>query len=183
MTFTAGILDGGTGTVWSTLTVFQGRIRAMAAAASTASAAWPNNNDAYLIPFQVAVPTTFIGGYYVAGTSPGTGNFDVGIYGDDFARIVSTGAVASVNTTDLIQGAAFTTPVTLQRGRYFMAVSAAATTVTGRGLAPANQTARALGVVKMATAYPLPTTVTPASMGTATFVPVILLTTLASAVL
>jgi hypothetical protein len=165
------------------------RLQVIGTAATPTSQAWPANNDAYLIPFLVSTPVTFSRIFFGAGTSPGTANYDLGIYNDAFGLIRSLGATASVNTTDAllpVGGGAFTTPVTLTRGRYFVAMSAAATSITVRGAATgvtANQVLRAVGMFKMASAHPLPSTFVPASMGTTAFIPTVGLMTTASTIL
>lgn len=170
---------------WTSATIHGGKTRAFHVAAVPLSVAWPVNNDAYLIPFYVSVPTTFVEMFFFSGTTPGTANFDLGIYRDDFTRIVSLGATAAVNTTDAIQpvGGGNIADTTLPRGRYYMAMSAAATSITARAAANSNDFLRALGMKKMATAHPLPATVTPASMGTTAFMPQLGMTTTVDAVL
>lgn len=179
----AGFNDNGRGTVWSTATVIGGKIRAQAAATPNVSAAWPTNNQAYLIPFLVSGPVTIVELFFHAGTSPGTANYDLGIYNDAFKLLGSLGATASVNTTNAILpvgGGALTTPVTMSRGRYYLAMSAAATSITVLAAAPGNQVCRSLGMQQMASGHVLPATFTPASMGTANFIPMVCMSTIAT---
>jgi len=186
MTYTAGVQDGSNATTWTSYTSNGALLKALGNNASPTSTAWPANNDAYAIPFRLSVPVTFVGCFFIAGTTPGTTNYDLGIYRDDFTLVTSLGATAAVSTTGAVLpvgGGTFTTPVTLGRGRYFLAMSSAATTLTAAAIAPANQALRALGMFKMATAHPLPSTFVPASMGTTAFMPVMGLTTTANAVL
>lgn len=189
MTYTAPILDGQHGVLWTSGTMLGPRLQAIGAAATPTSQAWPANNDAYAIPFLVSSPVTFIRIFFQAGTSPGTANFDLGIYTDTFGLLRSLGATASANTTDAVLpvgGGSFTTPITLTRGRYFVAMSAAATSITVRGAATgltANQVLRTVGMFKMASAHPLPSTFVPASMGTTAFCPTVGLMTAASTIL
>lgn len=149
------------------------------AVANPTSTAWPSANAAFLVPFVVSTPTTFVEMFFVTGTTPGTTNYDLGLYRDDFTRIASLGATAAANTTDTLLpvGGGSIGTVTLPRGRYYMAMSSAATTLTVRALAPTNQLCRALGMFQMAAAHPLPATITPASMGATTFIPTIGLAT------
>ena len=187
MTYTAGVLDPGRGALWTSMGILGPMLRNFhAISASPASTAWPANNDAYAIPFQVSGVVTFTGAFMFSGTSPGTTNFDLGIYRDDFSRVASLGATAAVNTTGAIQpvaGGTFSTPVTVPRGRYFMAMSSAATTLTVSAATNGNQVSRAFGLFKMATAHPLPDPFVPASMGTTAFMPSIGLMTAANTVL
>lgn len=174
MSLTGGYSDGAHLTVWNTWTILGHRLGRGGGGGSAASTAWTANNQAFAIPFTVAGPVTVLRLFFQAGTSPGTANYDLGIYNDAFKLIASLGATAAVNTTDAILpsgGGVLTAPTTLPRGRYYLAMSAAATTITVRGLAPTNQIPRMLGVQTMATAHPLPATFVPASMGTTTFIP------------
>ena len=162
------------GGVIGTASEWGARIRAFQAAVTPVSAAWPLANNAYAIPFLISNPVTIAEMFFEAGTTPGTTNCDLGIYRDDFTLIASKGAFATTSVTDSIQpvgGGAFATPVTLVRGRYYMAMSAAAITTTVRAGVYGSGFLRALGMFKMAAAHPLPATFVPASMGTDTFIP------------
>ena len=186
MSYEPGFADAAHGSLWHTGVCLGPRFNAMSPGTSGASVAWPANNDAYVIPFQVATSVTFTRMFFMAGTSPGTANFDLGIYRDDFTLVASLGATAAVNTTSGIQplgGGAFTTAPTLTRGRYYLAMSAAATTITVRAGANANQVQRAIGMFKMASAHPLPNPFVPASMGATTLVPLLGAMTISSVVL
>jgi hypothetical protein len=182
MVYTAGFRDAARGPSWWTGSILGPKIRAFHAAVSPASTAWPVANTAFIYPFLVPTPVTFAEMFWVSGTGPGTANIDLGIYRDDFTLISSIGATASVNTTDAVLpagGKAFTVgTVTLPRGRYYMGMSAAATSITVRAAVNTNDFCRALGMFKMATAHPLPATFTPASMGTTAFIPTIGATTI-----
>lgn len=150
------------------------KLRGFHGTTAPASGAWPTANTAYLVPFVVAYSTTIQEMFFVSGTTPGTANFDLGIYREDFTLIASLGATAAVNTTDVIQpvgGGAFASAVKLTRGRYYMAMSAAATTITTRCHVSSNDFMSALGLQQMASAHPLPATVTPASMAGTAFLP------------
>lgn len=181
MTYTAGFADSRHGPILTTMSIIGQRARAFHGAAGLASTAWPVANSAYLLPFAVAVPVTVAEMFFITGTTPGTANFDLGIYREDFTRIASLGATACVNTTNVPMpsgGGAFAAPITLPRGRYYMAMSAAATTVTVMAAAYANGFCRAVGMQSMATAQPLPATVTPASMSTTNFIPYVAMATI-----
>lgn len=163
------------GPVWTTASIFGMRLRFITPAAS-ASTAWPTANTAILMPFTVISPVTFIELFFVAGTTPGTTQYDLGIYRDDFTRIVSMGATAAVSTTDAIlpAGGGPIPATTLGSGRYYLAMNSAATTLTVRAHAGANGVARALGFVSSAVgAVALPASITPASMGTLTLMPLL----------
>jgi hypothetical protein len=186
MTLDAGTLDNATAATVTSFGTHGSRLRAYGQNGSNASAAWPSANAALLIPFAIAVPTTFTGAFFVAGTSPGTATFDLGIYRDDFTRVASLNLQSAVNTTGAVLpvgGGSFASPVTVPRGRYFMAMSAAATSITAHAVVPGNQVLRALGMFTATSSHPLPATITPASMGTTAYFPMMGLTTTANAVL
>jgi len=187
MTYIAGALDAGRGATWTSMGILGPLLRNFhAISASPASVAWPANNDAYAIPFLVPAAVTFTGAFMFTGTLPGTTNYDIGIYREDFTRVASLGATAAVNNSGSLQpasGGTFSTAVTVPRGRYFMAMSAASTTFTVSATVNANHISRAFGLFKMATAHPLPDPFVPASMGTTAFMPTIGLMTAANTVL
>lgn len=177
MTLQAGISDAAAhGSAFTSYAAMNPQFAITQTSGNPTSTAWPANNDAYAVPFLVASPVSFSGAFFGSGTSPGTTNFDIGIYRDDWTRITSLGATACVNNSQAMEpaagGAAFASVVTLPRGRYYMAMSSAATTLTVRGFAPVNQGCRILGMFKMASAHPLPDPFVPASMGTTAFIPV-----------
>lgn len=163
----------------SAATALGSAIRVMGGAIAPASAAWPGTNLAFALPFQVAGPITVVEAYVLTGTLPGTTAFDLGIYNDTFNLLASLGATNAVNTSNIIQpvgGGAFASPVTLNRGRYYMAMSAASTALTVMGHVISTTVLRPLGVYQMA-AHPLPTTFVPATMSW-TLLPPINLTTI-----
>lgn len=164
LTLAAG--DSTRGVSWTTLSMLGGKARLFGTGVATGSLAWPTANTAILVPFTVSSPTTFAEIFFQAGTTPGTTNYDLGLYTEAFARIASLGATAAVSTTDAILpvgGGAFAAPVTLPRGRYYIAMSSASTALTVRGKATTNGLSRAYGCISMASAHPLPTTITPAA--------------------
>lgn len=165
MPLTTAAAEALRGPSWTTPSMIGVRNRFIGNVGGPATANWPTANTAILIPFTVTSPTTFPEIFFQAGTTPGTTNYDLGLYRDNFTLIASLGATAAVNTTDAILpvgGGAFAAPVTLPRGRYYIAMSSAATTLSVRGIVFTNGIARAMGCLSMATAHPLPATVTPA---------------------
>jgi hypothetical protein len=174
MTYVGSSASSRHATVIGSASEWGAKIRAFHVAVTPVSTAWPLANNAYAIPFLIDNPVTISEMFFLAGTTPGTTNCDLGIYREDFTLIASKGAFATTSVTDSVQpagGGAFSTPVTLVRGRYYMAMSAAAITTTVRAGVYGNGFLRAMGCFKMATAHPLPATFTPASMGTDTFLP------------
>lgn len=158
-------VDTSRGPSWTTTSILGARMRAFGNPSVPTSTAWPTANTAILVPFTVGYPVTFPEIFFQAGTTPGTTNYDLGIYRDDFTLIAALGATAAVSTTDAILpvgGGAFASPVTLQPGRYYVAMSSASGSLTVRAISAGNSIPRALGCLSMATAHPLPATVTPA---------------------
>lgn len=165
MPLTIAAADSARGPSWTTSSMLGSKNRQWGSAGASVSTAWPTANTAILVPFVVSSPVTFADIFFQAGTTPGTANYDLGIYRDDFTLVASLGATAAVSTTDAILpvgGGAFAGPVTLPRGRYYIAMSAAAITLKVRAISPGNAITRALGCLSMASAHPLPATVTPA---------------------
>jgi hypothetical protein len=159
---------------WTTASIIGARNRAGGLGSIPASTAWPTANQAFLIPFVLSGPATIVKLFFQAGTTPGTTNYDLGIYDEGFHLLGSLGATAAVSTTDAILpvgGGTLATPLSLTRGRFYLAMSSASAALTVRAIAPGNQVPRAFGLQTMATAHPLPATVTPASMGTTNFIP------------
>lgn len=174
MTYTAGGRNTHyAGPALSTTTALFLKARLIFTAQTSASTAWPTAGTAYLIPMELPQPYAFTEAFWISGTSPGTANVDVGVYDENFSLITSIGATASVNSTGALQpagGKALSPVATLGRGRYYLAMSAAATTITTHSYTYTAALLRAMGVLQMASAHPLPATVTPAAMS-ATSVP------------
>lgn len=165
MPLTTALADTSRGPTWTSVSMIGSKARLFAVPLALTSTAWPTANTAILVPFSVGAPITFAEIFFQAGTNPGTANFDLGVYRDDFTRITSLGATASVNTTDAILpagGGSLASPITLPRGRYYVAMSSAATSITVRGNTTTNGATRGYGCISMALAHPLPPTITPA---------------------
>ena len=159
--------DSQRGPSWTTQSMIGGKNRQFGLGGVVPSSqAWPTANTAILVPFTVAFPVTFAEIFFQAGTTPGTTAYDLGVYNESFKLLASLGATNAVSTTDAVLpvgGGALASPLTLVRGRYYIAMSSAATTLTVRGLATTNGVTRGFGCVSMASAHPLPATVTPAA--------------------
>lgn len=129
--------------------------------------AWPTANKAYFIPFRVANPFIAIEGFWFNGTA-GTDNVDIGIYGRDGTRLVSSGTTASSGANSLQKVSL--TSTTLEPGVYYMAIARPGTTNTIASVVPTAGAMSSVGVYEMATAFPLPSTATFATSPTA-FIP------------
>ena len=136
---------------------------------AAASATYAFTNRAHLIPFHINFPITVTKLFSVNGATA-SGNIDVGIYSADLTRIVSAGSTAQAGTnavqvfdiTDTILGA----------GDFYLAIAMDNTTGTVFRATGGVANMRRAGMLQMNTAFPLPTTITPASV-TQSFAPMI----------
>lgn len=123
--------------------------------------AWPSANLAIAYPISLGVATRVRKfGWLNGGTA--SGNIDVGLYTAAGTRIASTGstAQAGTNTIQHIDVSDFD----LAPGLYYLAMAMDNTTGTNQAMATwTTAVARMVGVVEMASAFPLPTTFTPAT--------------------
>jgi hypothetical protein len=153
---------------WTTYCVCAPTLRLNGAAISApASAAWPSANLAMYIPFTIPFPYTVSRLFWCNGSSAAA-NMDVGLYSLGGARICSTGSVAQV-TTNVIQYAAPTATCVLTPGTYYLGVACSGTT---NALFMATTTAiqnRMAEVMQEASAIPLPSPATFASMANTNF--------------
>ena len=128
---------------------------------------WPAANDALFIPFSIDTPIVVKRMYSMNGNVAGN-NVAFGIYTLDGARIVSIGSTAQSGTST-IQFYNITDTF-LSPGSYYMAVAASGTTATFRRFNPSIILCQQMGVMKMATAFALPSTATLTTV-TAAYVP------------
>lgn len=119
--------------------------------------AWPSANLAIFIPFRVAAPYT-VQQIYWQNMATINGNIDVGIYDSEGNKIVSSGSTAQSGATAL-QSISIT-PTTLRRGQYYLAMAFDNATATVRAGSSAATLYRAIGVLSMVSAFPLPSTAT-----------------------
>lgn len=128
---------------------------------ASASGAWPANNRAIFVPFELAVHATFYKAWTNIGTS--SGNIDFGIYDLAGNRLGSAGSTASPGTGFHIVDISDTT---LQPGNYYMAMAASTTGfLPSRWASPALQIMTSFGLGDMASALALPN---PATIAVAT---------------
>jgi len=117
---------------------------------------WPVANTAFFIPFRIPYAVTAIGMQIYNGTAV-SGNLDAGIYSAEGTKIVSSGSIAQAGTS-AVQTVSLTATV-LAPGLYYMAlVLNNATGVVTVTSASTFQICRAMGMLKQATAFPLPAT-------------------------
>lgn len=118
--------------------------------------AWPAANDPVAVPFALS-ETTLVTQLGLMNGSAAGGNFDVGIYDLNWARIVSAGSTAAV-TNNVVQFAN-TTDTVLAPGRYYyVMVRDNATANRGYGYAPNATSIMAICGLQDSTtdAFPLP---------------------------
>lgn len=122
------------------------------------SATWPAANRAIFVPFRTAVPI-LVRQLFNCNGATASGNIDVGIYDRVGTRLVSAGSTAQAGTSVL--QVFNVTDTLIGPGQFYFAVALDNTTGTITRQAPPNvlQT-RALGLVQMASAFPLPATAT-----------------------
>lgn len=132
----------------------------MATFGNTGDGAWPTSNLAIFVPIVLQRPCV-VQRMFVCNAGTISGNLDLGIYGYDLAKKVSQSAAQSganaiqyVNCTD----------TALPPGYYYMGLAVDNTTATFRRFSFAGwQCSQAGGAFQQSTAYPLPSTATPAA--------------------
>lgn len=118
-------------------------------------------NRAYLIPFHIQEPIT-VTKLFCANGATASGNVDVGIYSSSFVRIASSGstAQAGTNTLQIFD----ITDITIGPGDFYLAIALNNGTGTifsqNVGVTIGNR----IGLLQMASAFPLPATITPATV-------------------
>lgn len=128
--------------------------------AGPAALNWPSNNLAIFVPLRLTEATTLKRFFYLSGNN--TGNVDVGIYDEAGNKIISTGSTAQSTSNQVNYISVASTA--LATGNYFLAIAYASTTAAPFR-AGGQQMTRAMGILQMASALPLPTTATFAAAG------------------
>lgn len=123
--------------------------------------AWPEANLAIAIPWLVTRPVTVKRMTVLIGGAA-SGNMDLGIYGYDLKKIVSTGstAMAGTNVVQIVD----VTDTFIQPGRYYMAIAIDNTTGQVFRISTVALIQRTFGVFQMSTAFALPATLVPATL-------------------
>lgn len=129
---------------------------------SMASGVGPGTNVAVAMPFVIAHPFLVRKVFWMNGSTATTDSADVGVYDESFNLKVSGGGTG-------ITGASATqevdvTDTLLQPGRYYLAYAQNGTTATPFGASPSLAHLRTFGAAQMSSAYPLPSTFTPAAV-------------------
>lgn len=134
-----------------------------------ANAAYPTANLAIFVPIRITVAETLTHFWWENGATL-TNNADIGLYTTGGVRLASTGSTARSGTSAIQRVSA---SLSIARGTYYLGFALAGTTGTMRRIAPANiGSTRALGIMSMATAFPLPDPVTFAA-ATTPYIPMI----------
>jgi hypothetical protein len=131
------------------------------------SQTYPAANRALACPIIIAETFTVRKVVWFNGVTATTDSVDVGVYTEDGALLVSGGGTA-VSGQSASQEADVTDTV-LKPGRYWMAYAQNGVTATPWMSNGAVSTLRIAGCAQMATAYPLPSTFTPAAIASANF--------------
>jgi len=117
-------------------------------------------NRAYLIPFHLDEPIT-VTKLFCANGATASGNVDVGIYSEDFTKIISSGstAQAGTNTLQIFD----VTDTTIGPGDFYLAIAIDNGTGTIFNQNIGTTVSNREGLLQMASAFPLPATITPAT--------------------
>ena len=125
--------------------------------ASAASAAFPTTNQAFFMPLFMGAPIT-IAQLFVWNGATVSGNVDVGVYAEDGTRLVSSGSTAQAGTSVL--QVFDVTDTVIGPGNYYLALACDNTTATITRVTVALSVARLHGNLTQASAFPLPTLAT-----------------------
>jgi len=124
----------------------------------SASSAWPSANRGIFVPFNLRAPFLVQRLFWLNGTSV-AGNVDCGIYmttnPGNCTRLVSTGSTAQSGGTAI--QAVNITPLLLQPGGYYMALSVSTTSATIRTRGSNVVACQAAGIVQAPSMVPLTT--------------------------
>lgn len=139
---------------------------AMISGGSAVSTAWPSANRALACPFAIAEPLAIVKLLTENGATA-SGNIDIGIYDENWGRLVSMGSTAQSGAPAL--QAFDIADVNLPgASRYYLAMAADATTTTILARTMTNALhLKAAGWAQMDSAFPLPATFVPAAFSTA----------------
>ncbi|TXH55725.1 MAG: hypothetical protein E6Q97_08175 [Desulfurellales bacterium] len=136
---------------------------AAAASGAASQAAWSSANRAFGYPFRVTRTWTAVKGFYYAGTTA-SGNVDIGIYTDAYAKIVSKGSTAHVGAGEVIEVDIADTPIS--PGLYYAVLAVDNTTAQFTNITTGDsRLLEALGCFVANGAFALPATITPAAVG------------------
>jgi hypothetical protein len=134
--------------------------------AAAGTSAWPSANLAIYVPVGV-LSRVVVRKLWYEGTSTSTGNADMALYDASWAVAVAATNAAKINGVHVFD----VTDTTIGPGLYYLALSNDTNTDTFVRWAPAAPMCCAEGIYTEASAYPLPSTATPAANQTLAFIP------------
>ena len=138
--------------------------------AASSGAAYPTANKAIFIPFRLLKPTR-ITKLWVLNGAIVSGNLDLGIYTSDGTCIASAGSTAQAGAS-VIQIITLGTAIRLPCGLFYMAIAVDNITATVFRTGVDAYLLKVLGMAQMASAFPLPVTVTFAAVASS-YIPTI----------
>lgn len=125
-----------------------------------ASQTWVTANKAVAIPVVFPAKCSVVAMIFRPLNT--TGNFDMGLYNQDFTKIQSKGSTAMANARQTLT---FTTPVPVVQNRvYYAAIALSSTSGTLLAVNGATITQRRLGLLEQASALALPDPFVPATI-------------------
>lgn len=133
-------------------------------AAFVATSVWPAANRAIIWPFLLNDWFTFSEAGWENGATV-SGHVDIGVYDKNLAKIVTNGGAVQAGTS-AFQSVAMTA-TTLAPDYYWLAMVMDNVTSTLRAAPPGATLSRLMGLQQMASAYPLPATITLANPASA----------------
>lgn len=129
------------------------------------SATWYLANAALFYPITLNEPFTLVKFWWMNG-GVSSGNVDCGLYDETGQRIASAGTTPQ-GTINIVQEVVSSNPIQVNPGNYYLAFAAdnvTATVFSAVGAGGGADGLRALGVVQMAAAFPLPAMATFATL-------------------
>lgn len=134
------------------------QLRAVGGANTTTTSAYPSANLGYYIPIALPAPFKVSTMFWLNGTSV-AGNVDVGIYSSNGTLLVSQGPVAQAGTST-VQFFILGTPIRLDPGAYYLALSCSSTSGNFRTSSLTAEAGRIMGLAQQASVGTLPATAT-----------------------
>ena len=131
-------------------------------AIAPASGALGLSNNAFYFSFSIPAPIT-VAKMFIYNGATVAGTIDMGIYTDDYTRIVSSGAITQAGVSALQEFDV--TDTWLDKGRYYFAFAQSLNTATFFQTAQVGNTENKLfGVMMQSAANPLPAVATPVAL-------------------
>jgi hypothetical protein len=147
-----------------TFSLHAGGFAVSTAATAVSASTWPVANTAFYIPIHLPFPYLLKRMFWINSSGVTSANRDVGVYTEDGAALFTAGSTALVGAS-VAQYVTLGTPIFLTPGRYYLGMSTDVTTANrgAQGNLISTNVAHLAGVLQQDTAFPLPSTMTPAS--------------------